>query len=546
MKKRTMKLMSCTMAAAMTGVLMMGSFASASEDIPQIDEDKVYSITFSNTYWCDSSYEHGGYVESMIEEALNMEIEVKTLDTSTTLDLMLASGEMPDVLWCTKSVDWMYDNELCRTIPRAWVEAYCPTLIEYYDEYPLIYEMIVDPDDPDCFLYLPGITFQFVDYYLYNDYYRYDWIENLGIDLGVNVEEVYPGIYVADDGIELSKFLEIMDAFVNQDPDGNGEDDTVGAALPTLYQSVMYSAYGFHSGVNEAADGSAQMYFALDEYQDFLVGLAEMYANGLLDPNVFTEDRSIAWNEVNTGIAGYWITSTNSLNSWASDRPPLTLLEADPDAKILLTPGVKPDGGTVQAITNTTPAYNACYIEASVDDETLCKILQFLDYTLFGAGDDVTNLSLFYGEYGVDWEWDETGEMPVRLNILASGERGTWTFSQSGQDRDITKWTGEEEMFAAGLDYWGNGGLWMQWQGIAYKSDLANVTNYTTIYNDIYNDIWAYVKNFSSQSVLGQIDPVASWDEYLETLDKMGYYDMMAELDQLDSLLDIIASYEAE
>ncbi len=516
---------------------------TATADIPQ-PEDKTYDITYTSTWWCDSTYEHGGYIESMIEDALNINLEVKPLDTTTTQDLMLASGEMPDCMWTSsKTPAWMYDNELPRTIPKAMVEYYCPKLIEYYDEFPLIYEMITDPNDPDSFLALTGITFQFVDYYLPNDYYRYDWIEKLGIDLGVNVEEVYDRIYVADDGIELTKFLEIMDAFVNQDPDGNGKKDTVGAALPNIFQTTMYSAYGFRNGVNEGKDGGAEMYYALDEYRDYLVGMADMYKKGLLDPNAMEDNRSIAWNEVNTNIAGYWVTSTNSLNSWAADRPPLTLLEANPDAKILLTPGVKPDGGEPTALTNATPAYSNFFVRADVDDQKLAKILQFVDYTLFGAGDKTTHLSMLYGEYGVDWEWDESGDMPIKLNTLASGERGTWTFGQTGQDRDVSKWTGEEPMFAAGLKYWGKDGSWMKWQTIPYKEDIANETNHAEISSDIGEDVLAYVKNFAAQSVLGQIDPVAEWDNYLAELDRMGYNDLMAELDKLDSLEEIQASY---
>ena len=221
----------------------------------------------------------------------------------------------------------------------------------------------------------------------------------------------------------------------------------------------------------------------------------------------------------------------------------MTLLEANPDAKILLTPGVKPDGGEPTALTNATPAYSNFFVRADVDDQKLAKILQFVDYTLFGAGDKTTHLSMLYGEYGVDWEWDESGDMPIKLNTLASGERGTWTFGQTGQDRDVSKWTGEEPMFAAGLKYWGKDGSWMKWQTIPYKEDIANETNHAEISSDIGEDVLAYVKNFAAQSVLGQIDPVAEWDNYLAELDRMGYNDLMAELDKLDSLEEIQASY---
>ena len=89
-----------------------------------------------------------------------------------------------------------------------------------------------------------GVTLQFVDYYLPGDFYRYDWIQNLGIDLGVEVEQVADRVYAAADGIELSKFIEIMDAFVNNDPDGDGQANTYGVTAPDLRQGVFFSGYG--------------------------------------------------------------------------------------------------------------------------------------------------------------------------------------------------------------------------------------------------------------------------------------------------------------
>lgn len=182
-------------------------------------------------------------------------------------------------------------------------------------------------------------------------------------------------LYAASDGIELSIFIEIMDAFVNQDPDGDGQKNTYGVTAPNLQQSVFYSAYGFHNGVNEV-NGEAEQYYVMDEFKEYLKGFAEIYKNGLIDPEIIEDNRKLSWDKVNTGKAGYWITSTNSLNSWASDRPPLTLLSADPEATILLTPGIKPDGGEVQTVTNSSPAYGYFYVNANVDDEKLARILQ--------------------------------------------------------------------------------------------------------------------------------------------------------------------------
>ena len=540
MKRRVVSLFLTTTMLAMTVLSGCGKGSTAASDgSADGNLEDFYEITYTG-YWSDDTYEDESYVENMLEDALNIELEVVTTDNSN-LDSLLATGQMPDCMWCDKEVAFMQDQELIRNIPVSMVKEYAPSFIKYFDENPLLYDYVLDPENPEEFTCLRGITLQFVDYYLPNDYYRYDWIQNLGIDLGVEVEQVADRVYAASDGIELSKFIEIMDAFVNQDPDGDGQKNTYGVTAPNLQQSVFYSAYGFHNGVNEV-NGEAEQYYVMDEFKEYLKGFAEIYKNGLIDPEIIEDNRKLSWDKVNTGKAGYWITSTNSLNSWASDRPPLTLLSADPEATILLTPGIKPDGGEVQTVTNSSPAYGYFYVNANVDDEKLARILQFVEYAIFGNGDDSFKASLFYGEEGVDWEWGEDGK-PVKINTLASGEKGTWTFSQHGQDEKVTQWTGEEEVVAAGGKYWSanQDGIWMKWQGVQYKEDIANETDFAAIKTEVNTDIEAYVKNYIAQAVLGQIDVDATWNDYLEELDRLGYNEMMSELDKVEPLEDMIA-----
>lgn len=541
MKKKVVSLFLVTTMLAVTVLSGCGKKSDASAEGSAGDNsmEDFYKITYTG-YWSDDTYQDESYVENMLEDALNIDLEVVAA-VNSNLDSMLATGQMPDCMWCDKEVDFMRDQELIRNIPVSMVKEYAPSFIKYFDENPLLYDYVLDPENPEEFTCLRGITLQFVDYYPPNDYYRYDWIQNLGIDLGVDVEQVADRVYAASDGIELSKFIEIMDAFVNQDPDGDGEKNTYGVTAPNLQQSVFYSAYGFHNNVNEV-NGEAEQYYVMNEFKDYLKGFAKIYKDGLIDPEIIEDNRKLSWDKVNTGKAGYWITSTNALNSWATDRPPLTLLNADPEATILLTPGIRPDGGEVQTITNSSPAYGYFYVNANVDDEKLARILQFAEYAIFGNGDDSFKASLFFGEEGVDWEWGKDGK-PAQINTLASGEKGTWTFSQHGQDEKVTQWTGEEEIFAAGGKYWSanQDGIWMKWQGVQYKEDIANETEFAAIKTEVNTDIEAYVKNYIAQAVLGQIDVDETWEEYLAELDRLGYNDMMSELDKVEPLEKMIS-----
>lgn len=499
-------------------------------------KDKRYQISYYGM-WCEE-YEAGNPVEKIISDALNIDIEVPRLGNEEGINLMLASGDMPDCGWFGKTPEYMHDQELVRTIPVDMVKEYAPNLIRTYDEYPVLYASTLNTEDDSVFDYLSGITLQFVDYFLPNDYYRYDWIEDLGIDLGVNVEQITDNIFVADDGITVEKYREIMEKFVNNDPDKNGKADTVGVNGPNITQGVLFSGFGFRGGINNV-NGEAEQWYATPGYKEYLKFFADMYKDGLVDPELMTPNRNVSWERVNKKEAGYWITSTNSLNSWAIERPPLSLIRNEPDVKILMTPGLKPEGGEVQASVNASPAYGNFYVNANVDDEKLAKILQFLDYSLFGE----TRASHFFGEEGIDWKWE--GDMPVKINELPSGEKGTWSFSQFGQDGEVTKWTSYEPLFEAGLKYWSKeaDGLWMKLQHPNYKQDIRRETDEGMLNAEYGGEINAYIETYRTECILGKKDVDATWDAYLAELDRLGYNELMAELDKLDPLEDIIAEY---
>lgn len=514
--------------------------ASADSEETENSLDEFFEITYSSVINAGDEYVDESYCENMIEEALNIELEVMKLDDKT-IDTMLATGQMADVLWCNKTPEFMLDQGLIRTIPIEMVEKYAPNAMAYYNEYPIVYKGSLDPEDSESFTTLRGITVSSINYYLWNDYYRYDWIQKLGIDLGVEVEQIADRVYVAKDGIELSKFKEIMDAFVNQDPDGNGVNDTFGVTSQNLSQGPLFSGYGFHTGVNNA-DGEAEMYYVLDEFKTYLKDFAQLYADGLVDPEIIQDNRKLAWDKVDAGKAGYWITSTNALASWAGGRPPLSLLEADPEATILTTPGIKPDGGEVQGIMSSSPAYNYCYVNANVDDAKLARILQFLDATIYQPGDCDFRVSLNFGEKGVNWEYNEEGNVTV-LNTENLKETGKSTFGQYGQDMYIVKQLNEDMYYAEGLQFWSasENGLWTQWMHMEYKEDVFGETQYGSIKAEIGGDINEYVNNYMAQALLGQIDVDETWDAYLAELDRLGYNEMMAELDKVQPLAEITA-----
>src|SRR5699024_8047840 len=113
---------------------------------------------------------------------------------------------------------------------------------------------------------------------------RKDWLDNLGMEVPTNLDELYEMAY----------------AFTYDDPDGNGVDDTYGlTASGTWNLQDIFQAFG--ARLDSSGSGSIA-YDPIEncwvdsmlkpEMVDCLTYLNKMYEEGLLDPELFTNSGS--------------------------------------------------------------------------------------------------------------------------------------------------------------------------------------------------------------------------------------------------------------
>jgi putative aldouronate transport system substrate-binding protein len=126
---------------------------------------------------------------------------------------------------------------------------------------------------------------------------RQDWLDKLGLE----------GPKTVDDVEAIAK------AFIEQDPDGNGENDTFGITgtyTPVQVPSnlhgfdAIFNAYGafpglfYRNAAGEIVYGTVQ-----PETKDALARLTQMYADGIIDPEFATKDAGKS-NEIIAGGKG--------------------------------------------------------------------------------------------------------------------------------------------------------------------------------------------------------------------------------------------------
>ncbi len=497
------------------------------------------------SYWCYSTgdYVEGAYNEVFVEDALGIEIKINTTphSESEAVNLMLAS-DMPDCGWFPKSTVWMYDNELARTIPVDMVREYCPGMIEQMDEYPIMWAQTLDPEDNTQFLCLPDMYNTYSDLYLWPIYLRYDWIEKLGIDLGdVKVEELTDQLYIADKPLTLDVFTELLRAYVNGDPDGNGAADTEGIVKNW---SDLMSAFGMINSNMDAGDGTATVWYVHENCKDLLAYVRDLYAEGLVYSEIFTVGWGQDWELITNGKCGVEIgAATNYLNSWADTRPPLTLLNGDdPSVKILMIPGVASNDGDF-----VSPAYigkgfggsnGIFYVREDVDDEKLADILRLIQFTCFPDSTE-TSAILHFGEEGVDWDWNEEHDRP----IAREDARKQVNWGHAVQIGDWWNWLTFEDLFKLCTKYVvkDEGGIWLQYLKDQYVYDLYTETDMATISNE-YSADWSTVRNnYFMGVIMGEKNLDSDWDAYIAELNDYHFDEYLAEMNKAPKMTDLMA-----
>ncbi|MFA9455866.1 extracellular solute-binding protein [Halalkalibacter sp. AB-rgal2] len=213
--------------------------------------------------------------------------------------------------------------------------------------------------------------------------YRKDWADNLGLDAPTTTDE----------------FFEMVRAFTEDDPNGTGNNDTIGIAdrSDLIYGGFKTIASWFGTP-NEWGEKDGQLLpeFMFDEYMETLDFYKEMHSNGYINQDfpVTSKDDQIAL--VTNGTAGVYVGSLPDVTSMNNDATAL-----NPDIEFDVQNYVEGPQGEfgVWAI----PGFGEIIIfsKSSIEtEEDLLNILGFYDKL---ASPEVIN-TLYWGVEGEHYE----------------------------------------------------------------------------------------------------------------------------------------------
>ena len=272
-------------------------------------------------------------IHDYILKTLNIDLQLICVSENFTqqLALTIASGDIPDLILMEYRTYVEYANEGLFTDLTGLVDQYSD-LMDYVNTGDQG-EMCWNRMKVDGAIY--GIPTRSVNTSMLTTAIRQDWLDNLGLQVPATIDEL----------------TEVLRAFTEDDPDQNGLNDTYGLSTYGMhniysmnYLSTIFGAFGAAPGqqylLND--DGTVTTNVISDEYKAAVSYLHDIYAAGYMDPEIFTNSNSQAYEKFATGKMGFW-------PCWWSNPGSVYVkygfLDNCPTGKItLVDPIVGPDG----------------------------------------------------------------------------------------------------------------------------------------------------------------------------------------------------------
>jgi putative aldouronate transport system substrate-binding protein len=215
---------------------------------------------------------------------------------------------------------------------------------------------------------------------------RTDWLENLQLKKPTTLDELH----------------DVLKAFVTQDPDKNGKNDTVGlGAAKNSGFGAIFGAFGIYPTFWTERNGQIKKGLVLPEMKEALTVLQKWYGEKLIDPDFpIMETKQLDEKAINslTGLwhgNGYWTDASGANTAEA-------LYKASPKAKVAVLDAPKGPKG-LQGY-NEANAYAASPLRSlSKDAQDPVKLFKFLDWQATTEGAEM----ITYGVPGVDFTYDK-------------------------------------------------------------------------------------------------------------------------------------------
>lgn len=449
-----------------------------------------------------------------LEEQTGIDISWETYPQSAWPEkksLLIASNDLPDAFFgngvLTSDEVVKYGSEgILIPLEDYITEENTPNLWKIFQEYPEYKSAITAPDGHIYSL------MSFEDGYTVTTnnpiYINKAWLEAVGMDAPTTTEE----------------FREVLRAFKEQDPNGNGQADEIPFSFHqgTNYCSDLFGAFGIpdkttdpraHIGVK---DGKVVWTAAEESYKEAIEYFHSLFEEGLIDQEAFTQDSSVFNAKVKSEerIVGV-------LQSWRSTG--WALKDGD-DSYIAIGPLAGPDG------TRYFPEYQNGIIDLGSfaitrDAEDIETIMSWVDENYDPLFSVQASLALKVGLHLEDagdgaYDYAEPATTENRAKVVPGGANRIYNVTQEAAallKECPAHLVEKREVDVLYQDYY-----WPeQYPTFLFSAEESNqITSLTTEIVSFTNE------KYASWMMNGGIEE--EWDSYLTKLNDMGLQELLA------------------
>lgn len=423
-------------------------------------------------------------------------------------NVMIASGKLPDMItWYWRNVQGgveTYADDGYIIPLKELIAENMPNLSAFMKERPELAKQFTN--DAGEIYFIPFIRKDKELGVFTGPLMRTDWLEKLGLDVPKNTDEL----------------REVLRAFKNNDPNGNGEKDEIPMSGVSFENSgygigCLTAAFGTHHSFY-IKDGKVTHGIYEDEMTDALSYMNSLYAEGLIDPDYLVNDR----NKMDAKVVN------NRVGFLYSFQPTQFYNKMNDGRKVSGIPHLAgPDGSAkcfVSDYANLTTSMSVAVTTANKNPE---GTLKWLDTLFSEEGRNIVN----FGEEGKTYNWVD-GE-PILSDYMLKNPEG-----KTPSEMFSTNIIAFESCFPVIQDWryykqylspWGAEAV-TAWTESADISGILPILSFTAEENDRISEIYAQAGTFIVETynkmVLGS-ESVSNMPAVREKLNTMGFNEVI-------------------
>jgi putative aldouronate transport system substrate-binding protein len=434
-----------------------------------------------------------------------IEIEMIHVENNTAMSLLLASGNLPDILLFNFQMHYTggeakaIDDGVIYPLSEEFLAANAPDYLKVLQSNEAYMKGSTTPNKD-----IYGFTFIVGDEALKTGYgltVRDDWCKELGIELPETPEEFHNMLVAFRDQKGVKSPLSISSGNVSE----------------LLDRGIITSPFGLVTRDIYVDNKQVEIGFAKNEYKDVLVYLNKLYEEGLLDANFSTLDSATVTSNILSGQSGVASGALNGgLGTWLQTNKDVENYSLAGIHNLVSNRGDKALYGHY----NTDVVGGTAVITSSCKNKELAA--RFLNYGYTEAGHTLYN-------FGVEGEsFEMVDNYPTYSDYIMNNPEGlskqkamseyllAFNNGPFVQDKRYLEQYADLPEQKVAME------IWMDNDAAVYKLPRISIDADTiSEYSTLLSDLQTYRDEMTIKFIRGT-ESLDNFDKYIETLESMG------------------------